>query len=461
MSQIKFLKIDDTGFNAEMDTANDQITLASMQTAGATMDVNGITIPTGKAIEITDAPSAGNHAVNRDYVQTYVQGLDPQESVLSKTIGTPPGSPSIGNRYIIDATGNNVITGVTTGTKTFTVAGDQTANYNADDIIKIRESTGNNGWYTVVSSTFDTDHTDIVVEEVIIDATVDGIIYYATGLWAVIGVDKIVQWDGVNWNATIPTFGFNTYVEDEIITYVYSTSHMWVTLVSALQHNNLAGKQGGTTNEYYHMTNAEDTWLAGAIVKVGTPSNIADLTDNDVITGNWSLGSGGEMDCSLGEFTFPNAVSASPSVRDSYVDGNGYLYVYDGTNWKKIGESGDPVKTSYTGGEANMQYKVVRISANDTVIKAQADSLVNAKGTIGICIDNKALGQSVDVQENGVVTGILSGATAGTPYFLSGTVAGVLVTTPPNGSGNTVLMIGYAKNSTDFAVKIETIKVRG
>ena len=72
---------------------------------------------------------------------------------------------------------SHAITGVVTGTKTFTVAGDQTLELVAGTKLMVDGSTGNDGNYTVVSSTFDTDHTDIVTSEAIPDATVDGTLY--------------------------------------------------------------------------------------------------------------------------------------------------------------------------------------------------------------------------------------------------------------------------------------------
>lgn len=72
---------------------------------------------------------------------------------------------------------DHAITDVDTGTKTFTVAGDQTSELAAGTLLSVNGSTGNDGNYTVVSSTYDVDHTDIVVSEVVSDATVDGTLY--------------------------------------------------------------------------------------------------------------------------------------------------------------------------------------------------------------------------------------------------------------------------------------------
>jgi len=75
----------------------------------------------------------------------------------------------------IDGAWGNIhaITAIDTGTKTFTVAGDQTSQYTADDSIAVNGSTDgdNDGTYTVVSATLNGGNTDIVVSEAITNGT--------------------------------------------------------------------------------------------------------------------------------------------------------------------------------------------------------------------------------------------------------------------------------------------------
>lgn len=75
------------------------------------------------------------------------------------------------------------IVGVNAGTKTFSVAGDKTEQCPTDKIIRIHSATGNDGAYTVVSSSFDNTNTNIIVSEAIPDETVDGDIYVKGLLW--------------------------------------------------------------------------------------------------------------------------------------------------------------------------------------------------------------------------------------------------------------------------------------
>lgn len=63
------------------------------------------------------------------------------------------------------------VTDVNQGTKTFTVNGDA---HTLSGSISVVGSTGNDGTYTIVTATFVTDHTDIIVVQAIPSATADG-----------------------------------------------------------------------------------------------------------------------------------------------------------------------------------------------------------------------------------------------------------------------------------------------
>lgn len=71
--------------------------------------------------------------------------------------------------------------------KEFTVAGDQTATILAGQKIRVTGSTGNDGLYTVVSATLAGPDTEIVVEEVVADATADGDISLDYGVYQQFG----------------------------------------------------------------------------------------------------------------------------------------------------------------------------------------------------------------------------------------------------------------------------------
>jgi hypothetical protein len=66
------------------------------------------------------------------------------------------------------------VTAVSTGSKTFTIAGDQTAVLTSGVEIQITGSTGNDGYYTVVSSATSSGNTVVTVSETIPSSTADG-----------------------------------------------------------------------------------------------------------------------------------------------------------------------------------------------------------------------------------------------------------------------------------------------
>jgi hypothetical protein len=98
---------------------------------------------------------------------------------------------------------------------------------------------------------------------------------------------------------------------------------------------------------------------------------------------------------------------------------------------------------------------LVFISANNTVLPYA--TLSQAHRGIGLAFSAKAEAASVIVCANDVVIpGVLTGATAGTPYYWTGAA---LSPTIPAGSGSHVWQAGVAKNATDLHVEVRFIKV--
>lgn len=94
---------------------------------------------------------------------------------------------------------------------------------------------------------------------------------------------------------------------------------------------------------------------------------------------------------------------------------------------------------------------VVIVNGSGTVDLADANS--GDQFVAGIAITGNTVGNPVVVQTAGVVTG-LSGLTAGTRYYLSGT-AGDLTATAPAGSGDFVIELGFALSSTSLLLRIQ------
>jgi hypothetical protein len=96
------------------------------------------------------------------------------------------------------------ITAVDTTTNTVTLSGDVTADISAGDYITIRESTGNDGIYTVSSVTLNVDVTEVVTNEAIADATADGYCIYGA-IYVQSGGDtvSIAAYSIINRDATL------------------------------------------------------------------------------------------------------------------------------------------------------------------------------------------------------------------------------------------------------------------
>lgn len=130
---------------------------------------------------------------------------------------------------------------------------------------------------------------------------------------------------------------------------------------------------------------------------------------------------------------------------------NDKLYAWTGSEWDDLStvQSAEQVENIYTAGEILAASEVVYISGADEVSKADAATNYQA---IGVADAAAAAAADVPVVSEGVVSGF-TGLTAGDRYFLD-TTAGAVTNTAPTGTGNRVLQIGFAKNTTDMHLQI-------
>jgi hypothetical protein len=110
---------------------------------------------------------------------------------------------------------------------------------------------------------------------------------------------------------------------------------------------------------------------------------------------------------------------------------------------------------SYTVGAGGVDKgDAVYISANNTILPHS--TLSSAQEVIGLAFTTEAAAASVIVVRNDIIlTGVLSGATAGTKYYWDGSA---IVSTIPSGGGSHVWQVGIAKNATDLHTQIVFIK---
>lgn len=421
MAQVKLLKINSDGFSEEHG-ASDDATFATVTgatqvavTSGVTIDSNisfnavtdtiaGIqnqnlldktaaetitntyTIDTGSKLILTDAPTLGTHATNKDYVDGLINGVSWQEPITSQIdfTASEPGSPSVGDRYI------NTTTGTSSGTAQAVVA------------------------------------------------------------------THIYEWNGTDWTDLTPSEGWALWDETEDAYYSFNGA-AWVKFGSVVTHNNLSGLQGGNgSTEYYHMTAAEDTWLNTVSTEVAA-ANVLDKTAAESISGVYTFTN--DLNVSSGALEIPTAIDASPIAGGVYMDtGSQKVFGYDGSTYFDVGGSGTAtsVTSTYTAGAGGIaQYDVVYVSANDTVLKGDANAFVSSK-IIGFAPAAITAAAQGGIQEDGVLAGVLTGATAGDAYFL-GETPGTVSTARPTTSGAFVTLVGYAKNATDLHIQIQQI----
>ena len=226
-------------------------------------------------------------AATKAYVDSTAQGLDWQDSVLNKT-PTEPVGPVTGDRYLIEGAGSDLITAVDQPGKKFKHTGDVSANYAAQDTIKVLFSTGNDGLYTVVAVVFVGGVTEVTVSETIPNPTADGNMSYADNpgsSWAQAGPDSIVEYDGAAWDRTAPNEGMAVWEEDDNRLWVYADT-TWVQFGSTLDHGALEGLADDDHTQYllvdgtramtgnldmdsHNVNNVVDINMEGNIVGVG------------------------------------------------------------------------------------------------------------------------------------------------------------------------------------------------
>lgn len=212
MALRKFIYIDPTyGYHDEQ-ADEDSLSLGDLTLDGTGAGSGTLNITGGGTITgLPLTPSGATEATSKSYVDSLTGGVtwkDPVHTIEMKddSLSAPPGSPVEGDSYLIDGQsgGPFSITAVNTSTETFTVTGDHSGLGSGDKIL-VEGSTGNDGYWTV-ASTSGTGPTDITVSEDVTDATGDGTVDYADPgtAWDTIGKNYMVVYDGSAWDTLHP-----------------------------------------------------------------------------------------------------------------------------------------------------------------------------------------------------------------------------------------------------------------
>ena len=142
----------------------------------------------------------------------------------------------------------------------------------------------------------------------------------ATGAFA--GKDgNIAEFDGTSYTFIVQNPGFAVYVESENKQYTYNGT-AWVNFGSTTNHNATSGLQGGTTNEYYHLTSAQLSGLtAGSSTTLHTHNldNLNEGTTNLFFTDSRAISAvgGALVDTSSIDMTFSGGQISADLVKQN------------------------------------------------------------------------------------------------------------------------------------------------
>lgn len=386
--------------------------------------------PTFADVTISNTPTNSTHAATKGYVDTLVQGIHWQEPVLDRQVDNtldPGASPTTGDRYIIEDSGN------------------LHANF----------------------------------------GTITGV-----------GDDDIVEYNGsafvVVWDASVEGEGGAAWVQDEDKIYTFNGT-AWVAFGNIITHNNLSGLQGGTTNEYYHLTSAQHTnltsgnpsfsslTLTGDITTTGTAIDW-DLLDNDAsalsfdaagkagileidttdgtegvkMSGYLNIGASTSITSILDEDTMSSdsatALATQQSIKayvDTAVSGVSSDKVFKTvTIGEAMGVSAEthiyPVRYAKSGETAGRVY----LANKDDIANAYAVGFVTITGaqSAGATATMVMLGQ----QDLGADDTAFNAADVGKPVYLTG--SGTYGITAPTTATEAVYRVGIVSNTTVIEV---------
>jgi len=179
----------------------------------------------------------------------------------------------------------------------------------------------------------------------------------ASGDWAG-HINDITQYDGVNWVFFTPSDGWTVIVTDESEQYTWNVS-AWVSGGASDVHNSLSGLQGGTTDEYYHLTSSEYTELNQWL------DSVALSTDGSMDIGVGDFDTTGDITCEditaagivQTEMVLANGSGSHPSGIGAYLE----LYVLSGTTCRILPYNGssyyDLAIGDWNGGDPNIMLK--------------------------------------------------------------------------------------------------------
>lgn len=437
MAVRKFLFLDGTeGFHTEQ-AAADELSLGKVTATG----VSGVAFDaSSQKIVNVGTPTVGTDAANKDYVDAYALGLDWKQSVrvvsTSNLVAT-----RTSNTLTADANGSiNTagIDGVTTlalGNRVL-VSGQSTA---ADNGIYTITDLGSAGTPWVMLRATDAD-TSAEVTAGLACFIEEGTSYADTG-WVLTTNNPITL------NTTGLAFSQFTGLASIIAGAGLSKtgSQLDVELDTAADAQS-AGSGGGSSGLEFDTSGAAGK-LRARVSATGGINRMADGLgiEIDDTPDTLDVGAAGLKVVGLPSLFKVNGTAVGATVTaanlDTLTNGSDASSLHYHPKHKQV----------WTASGAIVKGDGVYISGNNVV--STGDSSVDAESRIiGVADAAIADTNSGDIVINGTVTGVLSGATAGAPYYM--TTTGQPVVYGSLASNNRVIRMGFAKNATDLEVRI-------
>ena len=410
------------------------------------INANGFTEEHGNSDDVTYATVTGSTSLNVTSGTTITNNIT--FNAVTDTIA------GIQNQNLLDKTANETISGnytIQTGSKL--ILDDQpTLGTHAANKDYVDSTVQGISWQEPIIN-----QVDFTTAEpgspTVGDRYINTVTGTSSGTAQSVTANYIYEWNGSTWTELVPSEGWAVWDETQNAYYVFNGAS-WVKFGNVVDHNNLSNLQGGNgSTEYYHLTAAEDTFVAAMVAKIAAGGDVVANNVNDTLSAIYTVS--GEMDVATGDLVLPNSTMGAPEEGSIYWDNtNDRLNVYNGTEYVTFDPNGE--QTIYTAGTGGIaQYDAVYISANDTVLKADASATATSR-VIGFAPDAISAASTGPIQEDGVLKGVLTAATAGDPYYLA-TTAGTISTTVPTGTGQYVIRVGYAKNATDLQIQIQQV----
>lgn len=414
MALRKFLFQNQSEGFFEEQQANDELSFGKFTATG----VGGVAVDAGGfLISNVATPVSDTDAANKAYVDAARSGLDVKQSVRLATAAalaanTAAGS-GVGKTLTADANGALSVDGVAVAVGNRILVKDETPA--SDNGIYVVTDAGSAGTPYILTRATDFDQNAEVTAGAFTFVT-EGSTYADTG-WVLITNDTI----------TVDTTGLAFAQFSSTVAYTFdqglslTTGSVKVELDTAADAQG-AGAGGGSSGLEFDVNSASGK-LRAAVSATGGINRAADgLTiENDPLAN--TAGNNPSTSTTAAGLK----VLRAPKVEENYTANEAIA-------------AGDPVAWSTT---------------NDQLFKGRADNDAKSR-IVGIARTAAAsAGNTLAIVSEGVAAGVLTGATAGDPYYLGNT--GGLVAFASLTSGKRVMRMGYAKNATDLFVDISDL----